>query len=83
MQKVAHITVRVQPALRERIERLAGALGRPKSYVIENALASYLDSNEWQVAAVREAVAEADSPNPEWVEHEAVKAKWEAKSREC
>ena len=47
MQKAAHITVRVQPALRERVERLADALGRPKAYVIENALTSYLDSTHW------------------------------------
>lgn len=82
MQKAAHITVRVLPAMRERIERLADALGRPKSYVIENALSSYLDANEWQIAAIREAVAEADSPGAEWIEHEKVGAKWKAKVRE-
>ena len=82
MQKAAHITVRVQPTMRERIERLADALGRPKSYVIENALSSYLDANEWQIAAIREAVAEAESPDAEWIEHEKVEAKWKAKVRE-
>ena len=81
MQKASHITVRIQPTMRERIERLAGALGRPKSYVIEHALSSYLDANEWQVDAIRSAVAEADSADAEWVEHENVKARWEAKGR--
>ena len=82
MQKAAHITVRVLPAMRERIERLADALGRPKSYVIENALSSYLDANEWQIAAIREAVAEAESPDAELIEQEKVEAKWKAKVRE-
>lgn len=81
MQKATHITVRVQPAIRERVERLADALGRPKAYVIENALTSYLDSNEWQITAIREALVEAESTDAEWVEHEAVKARWKAKVR--
>lgn len=72
----ATINLRVEPAMRDRLDRLSEAMKRPRSYIIESALAAYLDVNEWQVSAIREAVVEADSGSAEWTGHEELAAEW-------
>ena len=72
MLKAANLTVRVKTTTRKRLEALARATRRSKSYVIEEALEHYLDVNEWQIKGIEEALAEADSPEAEWVSHEDV-----------
>ena len=79
MQKAASITVRVKPATRKRLDAIAHATRRTKSFVIEEALEQYLDVNEWQVKGIQDALAEADSPDADWVDHEEVVAKVGAK----
>ena len=79
MLKAANITVRIKPTTKMRIDALAQATKRSKSYVIEEALEQYLDVNEWQVKVIEDALLEADRPDAEWVDHKAVLAKWEAK----
>jgi RHH-type transcriptional regulator, rel operon repressor / antitoxin RelB len=79
MQKAASVTVRVKPATKTRLDALAHATRRSKSYVIEEALEMYLDVNEWQIDGICKAIAEADKPDAVFVEHEEVLAKWEAK----
>lgn len=79
MQKAAAINLRIEPKIKERLEKLAKATHRSKSFLIGHALEAYLDVNEWQLKGITEAILEADSPNAEWSSHEEVKAKWEAK----
>jgi len=79
MQRTASINVRIDPTTRQRLDRLAEALNRPRSYIVESALAAYLEVNEWQIQAIRSAVAEADSPSAEWMDHDDVMAEWKAK----
>ena len=35
--------------------------------------------NEWQITEIQKAVEKADSPDAEWVDHDDVRKKWEAK----
>ncbi len=79
MQKAASITVRIKPSTRERLDALARTTRRSKSFVIEDALERYLEINEWQITGIQVAVAEADSPDAEWVDHEEVLTRIEAK----
>lgn len=79
MEKTASITVRVKPATRKRLDAIALATRRTTSLVIEEALDQYLDVNEWQIKGIQEALAEADSPDAEWVDHEEVVASVRAK----
>ena len=79
MLKATSVTVRVKPTTKTRLEALAQATRRSKSYVIEEALELYLDVNEWQIHGIVQAVAEADSPDAVFVDHDEVLAKWEAK----
>ena len=79
MLKAASVTVRVKPSTKTRLEALADATKRSKSYVIEEALEQYLDVNEWQIEGIAKALTEADKPEADFVEHDEVLAKWEKK----
>jgi RHH-type transcriptional regulator, rel operon repressor / antitoxin RelB len=74
MLKAASLTVRVKPETRSRLEEVARATKRSKSFVIEEALEAYLEVNAWQIEGIRQALEEADSPAAEWVEHDEVLA---------
>ncbi|OIP44119.1 MAG: CopG family transcriptional regulator [Desulfobacterales bacterium CG2_30_60_27] len=80
MLKVESVTVRVKPTTKTRLEALAHATKRSKSYVIEEALEQYLDLNEWQIDGIVQALAEADRPGTVFVDQDEVLAKWEARS---
>jgi predicted transcriptional regulator len=74
MAKSAMMTVRLTPETSEKLETLARDTKRSKSYLASEAIASYLDQNAWQVARIKEALAEAKSGAP-GVPHEEV-VKW-------
>lgn len=60
MAKTAHISLRIRPALTRRIGALAETLDRPKSWVVEQAIEDYLDTQSWQIKAIKEGIAAAD-----------------------
>jgi len=64
-------TVRVEPEVKKRLEKLAKSTGRTRSFLAAEALNEYLDVNEWQVAGVKRAVVSLD--RGEGVPHQAVK----------
>ncbi len=53
-------TVRVEPVVKKRLEKLAKSTGRSRSFLAAEALNEYLDVNEWQVAGVKRAMASLD-----------------------
>ena len=77
--KSAVINIRVAPETKRRLADLAKVTRRTQSFIAEEALEAYLNVNEWQVKGILEAIAEADRPDAEWVDHADVMAKWEAK----
>jgi RHH-type rel operon transcriptional repressor/antitoxin RelB len=64
-------TVRVEPLVKKRLEKLAKSTGRSRSFLAAEALNEYLDVNEWQVAGVKRAIASLD--RGEGVSHEDVR----------
>jgi predicted transcriptional regulator len=64
-------TVRVDPKVKKRLEKLARSTGRSRSFLAAEALNEYLDVNEWQVAGVKRAIASFD--RGEGVSHQEVK----------
>jgi predicted transcriptional regulator len=64
-------TVRVEPEVKKRLEKLAKSTGRTRSFLAAEALNEYLDVNEWQVAGVKRAIASFD--RGEGVPHKDVK----------
>jgi predicted transcriptional regulator len=55
------VTVRVPVALKKRLERLARATTRSRSWLALEALDQYLALNEWQIEAVQEGIADAEA----------------------
>ena len=60
MAMIPVVTVRLEPDLRERLDRLAEAQRRSRSYVATEAIREYVKVNEWQISETRKALAEAD-----------------------
>lgn len=54
------VTVRLEPELRERLDRLAEAQRRSRSFVATEAIREYVKANEWQIEETRKALTEAD-----------------------
>jgi len=55
------ITVRVESEVRAALDSLAVALDRDRSYVINQALAAYIETHNWQVNHIRQGLKEAES----------------------
>jgi predicted transcriptional regulator len=60
MATIPVVTVRLEPDLRKRLDRLAKAQRRSRSYVATEAIREYVKVNEWQILETQKALAEAD-----------------------
>lgn len=67
------ITVRIDKALKDRLDRLADATDRSRSHHAIAAIEEYVAREAWQIEAIREGVAAAD--RGDLVAHEDV-GKW-------
>jgi predicted transcriptional regulator len=65
-------TVRVDTAVKKRLERLAKSTGRSRSFLAAEAISEYLSVNEWQIAGIKRAIESAD--RGDGVQHDHVKA---------
>jgi predicted transcriptional regulator len=61
MAKTTPVSLRLDPDLNDRIAAIAVALGRPKSWAIEQAVRDYVAVQEWQLATIKEGVEDADA----------------------
>jgi RHH-type rel operon transcriptional repressor/antitoxin RelB len=64
-------SVRVDRSTRSRLEKLAKSTGRFRSFLAAEAITAYLDTNEWQVARIRQAITSLDAGKG--IPHEQVK----------
>jgi predicted transcriptional regulator len=55
------VTARIEPALKARLEALARSTKRSKSYLAAEAIAAYVELNEWQIAEIKAGIAELDA----------------------
>ncbi|PUE41479.1 CopG family ribbon-helix-helix protein [Limnohabitans sp. Bal53] len=55
------INVRLPVSVYERLEGLAKATSRTKSFVTLEALSSYLNEQSWQISDIEAAISEADN----------------------
>ena len=76
------VSVRIDPVIKKRLEKLAKCTGRSRSFLAAKAINEYLDLNEWQVAGIQKAVASLD--RGEGVAHEQVKewVNWWGRTKE-
>jgi predicted transcriptional regulator len=76
------MTIRVDQKTKRRLEKLADATERTKSFLAAEALRSYLDLNEWQIQEIRAGVREADAGDfASDAEVETTFAKWRRRAR--
>ncbi len=54
------MTIRLDDSIKSRLEDLAQATHRSKSFLAAEAIQKYIDINEWQVQEIQEAIEEAD-----------------------
>ena len=55
------MTVRIDDDIKDRLDVLAGATKRSKSFLAAEAIRAYVDTNEWQIAEIQAAIKEADA----------------------
>jgi predicted transcriptional regulator len=55
------LTVRVSAELQDRLDAIADAIDRPRSWVINRALEAFVESEAWQIAEIKRGLAEADT----------------------
>jgi len=56
----AILTLRVPEETKAKLDKLAQATHRSKSYLAEEAIARYLDLEAWQVGEIEQAIQEAE-----------------------
>ena len=57
----ATMTVRLEDEIKERIELQAESTQRSKSFLAAEAIRQFVEANDWQVAEMQAALAEADA----------------------
>lgn len=63
------LSIRIPPEVKEQLDRLSDATGRTKSFLAAEAIENYLETQSWQVAAIKNAVKKADSKDANFVDH--------------
>ena len=55
------MTIRLEPELKDRLDQLADATHRSKSFVAAEAIRDFIELNEWQIQEIKEAIKEAEN----------------------
>lgn len=72
------MTIRLESEIKKRLDRLAAATSRSKSFLAAEAIREYVAINEWQIREIRAAIAEADAGDfASDTEVKAVMDKWD------
>jgi predicted transcriptional regulator len=61
MKSSTTLTLRLDSATRKRLESLARSTKRSKSFLAGEAIAAYLEAQEWQLGEIRAGLSELDS----------------------
>jgi predicted transcriptional regulator len=61
MGKSTTLTVRLDPKLKKKLDKLAESTKRSKSFLASEAIASFVELNEWQIKEIKEGIKEADA----------------------
>ena len=73
-------SVRVDRSTKSRLQKLAKSTGRSRSFLAAEAIAAYLDTNEWQISGITAALSSLDRGKA--IAHERVKqwvGSWETR----
>ncbi|HHJ40417.1 MAG TPA: ribbon-helix-helix protein, CopG family [Methylothermaceae bacterium] len=60
MNQSTTMTIRLEPELKSRLDKLAEATHRSKSFLASEAVREFIEMNEWQIQEIKAAIKEAD-----------------------
>ena len=60
-QSTTTMTIRLEPELKARLDKLSEATHRSRSFLAAEAVREFIEINEWQIREIKEAVKEADA----------------------
>jgi len=72
MTQSSTLTIRLPEDSMKRLDNLAREIAHPPADIAAKAVEQYLDVQEWQVQAIKDAVKEADSPDARFMDHQEV-----------
>ncbi len=76
----ATVTLRLDDAVKDKLEKLAESTHRSRSFLAAEAIKAYVDSNEWQINEIHSAIQEAEAGDfASEAEVKAVFDKWKTK----
>lgn len=55
------MTIRLEADLKDRLDQLAGATSRSRSFLAAEAIRDFIELNEWQIQEINDAIKEADN----------------------
>ena len=68
------VSLRLEPEIRKRLDALAIATERSRDALAVEAIKQYVDLQEWQIAAIKKGLEQAD--RGEFIDHARLKLKW-------
>ncbi|MEO8402739.1 MAG: CopG family ribbon-helix-helix protein [Gammaproteobacteria bacterium] len=71
-QPAVTLSVRVPSESRDKLEDLATATGRTKSFLAAEAIEYYLAAQAWQIKAIEKSLKKANSKQAKFIKHEKV-----------
>lgn len=61
MSQSTTMTIRLEPKLKARLDKLALATHRSKSFLASEAVREFIELNEWQIQELKASIKEADA----------------------
>jgi len=61
--KSATVSAKLEPSVAEKLDMLAKATARSRSFLVAEAIETYVKDQSWQIQAIQEGVKEADKGN--------------------
>ena len=61
MSQSTTMTIRLDTELKARLDKLAEATQRSKSFLASEAVREFIEMNEWQIGEIKAAIKEADA----------------------
>ena len=60
MPESSVLTLRLDPKLKKKLDRLSRAMSRSRSFVAAEAIREYVALNDWQIEGIKKGLAEAE-----------------------
>jgi RHH-type rel operon transcriptional repressor/antitoxin RelB len=61
--KTATVSAKLEPSVAEKLDLLAKATARSRSFLVAEAIETYVKDQAWQIQAIQEGIKEADKGN--------------------